>query len=128
MRASKEDLPKTMEMEGATLRETEWGDIHVEYGTFIKEFDVSPFLKGLPDDRCQCPHWGYLIKGKITVKYKDRDEIINAGDSYYMEPGHKGIIGAGAEYIEFSPKEKYKITAQKIMQNMEEMQKQGKLP
>ena len=40
MRGSKADLPKTMEMEGAALREAEWGDMHVEYGTFDKEFDV----------------------------------------------------------------------------------------
>lgn len=123
LRASKEDLPITMEMEGATLREIEWGDIHVEYGSFSKEFDVTPFLKGLPDDRCQCPHWGYLMKGKITVKYKDHEEVIKAGDSYYMAPGHIGVIGAGAEYVEFSPKEEYKLTAQAIMRNMEKMQK-----
>lgn len=123
MRASKTELPIIMEMTGATLREVEWEDIHVEYGTFSKEFDVTPFLKGLPDDRCQCPHWGYLMKGKITVKYKDHEEVINAGDSYYMEPGHTNIIGAGAEYVEFSPKEKYKLTAQAITRNMEQMQK-----
>jgi hypothetical protein len=70
LRASKMDLPKTMEMAGAAIREVEWGDIHVEYGTFEKEFDVTPFLKGLPDDRCQCPHRGYLMKGKITVNTK----------------------------------------------------------
>ncbi|MEJ2240571.1 MAG: hypothetical protein P8Y18_00280 [Candidatus Bathyarchaeota archaeon] len=63
------------------------------------------------------------MKGKITVKYKDHDEIIKAGDSYYMEPGHAVIIGAGAEYEEFSPKEKYKLTAQQITRNMKKMQK-----
>jgi hypothetical protein len=94
LKGSKSDLPKTMEMKGATIREAEWGDIHVEYGTFDKEFDVAPMLKGLPDDRCQTPHWGYVIKGTITVNYKDHLEIINAGDSYYMEPGHTGVIGA----------------------------------
>ena len=32
--------------------------------------DESPF-KGLPDDRCQCPHWGYVSKGSFTVTYLD---------------------------------------------------------
>jgi hypothetical protein len=28
------------------------------------------------DDRCQCPHWGYLLKGSFRVTYLDGpDEI-----------------------------------------------------
>src|SRR5207245_7421707 len=30
--------------------------------------DLAPLLKGLPDDRCQCPHWGFLFKGRIVVR------------------------------------------------------------
>ena len=63
------------------------------------------------------------MKGRITVKYKDHQEVINAGDVYYMKPGHTGIIGAGTEYVEFSPKEKYKLTMEAIKRNMEAMQK-----
>lgn len=123
MRSSKADLPKTMEMEGSIIREAEWGDTHIEYGNFVKEFDVTPLLKGLPDDRCQCPHWGYLIKGNIKLKTKDGEETLKAGDIYYMPPGHTAIIGEGAEYVEFSPKEKYKLTMEAFMRNMEAMQK-----
>src|SRR5205814_1940573 len=30
-----------------------------------------PLLKGLPDDSCQCPHWGYVFAGQLTVRYPD---------------------------------------------------------
>ena len=46
-----------MEMEGSAIRETEWGDMHIEYGNIAKDMDVAPLLKGLPDDMCQSPHW-----------------------------------------------------------------------
>lgn len=40
----------THEGDGYVFRETTWGVMHVEIGTFQKELDVTPFLKGLPDD------------------------------------------------------------------------------
>jgi hypothetical protein len=57
------------------------------------------------------------------LKTKDGEETLKAGDMYYMPPGHTAIIDAGAEYVEFSSKEKYKLTAEAIMRNMKEMEK-----
>jgi ethanolamine utilization protein EutQ (cupin superfamily) len=45
-------------------------------------------MKGLPDDRCQCPHWGYVVNGRLTFRYADREEISEAGDVFYTPPGH----------------------------------------
>ena len=43
--------------------------------------DESPF-RGLPDDRCQCDHWGYLFKGSFRVTYLDGpDEVVRAGEA-----------------------------------------------
>ena len=42
--------------------------------------DMAPLLKGLPDDRCPCPHWGYVIKGAVTFTFADRMETFTAGD------------------------------------------------
>jgi len=33
------------------------------------------FFVGLPDDRCESPHWGYMISGELTFRYADRDEV-----------------------------------------------------
>ena len=43
------------------------------FTSMLEDMDATPFMKGLPDDRCQCPHWGYVIKGKMTARYADRD-------------------------------------------------------
>lgn len=123
MRGSKKDLPKTMDTSEMVMHEAEWGDMHVEFDTAHKKMDVTPLLKGLPNDRCQCPHWGYVLNGRLTIKYKDREEIANAGDAYYMAPEHTAIFDAGTEVVEFSPKDKLKKTMEVIMRNFEAMQK-----
>ena len=47
------------------------------------------FLKGLPDDLCQCPHWGYVLKGTLHLRYKDgREEIARVGDMLVHASGH----------------------------------------
>ena len=44
-------------------------------------------VKGLPDDRCQAPHWGYLFSGKIVVDYGDRRRRSRAGRPTTSSPG-----------------------------------------
>jgi mannose-6-phosphate isomerase-like protein (cupin superfamily) len=123
MRGSKKDLPKTMETSDMVMQEAEWGDLHVEIDTFHKKMDVTPLLKGLPNNMCQCPHWGYVLKGRMHVKYKDHEEVVNAGDAYYLPAGHSAIFEAGSEVLEFSQKDKLKKTMEVIMRNFEAMQK-----
>lgn len=122
MRGSKQDVPVTMENPQATIREVEWSDIHAGFESFHVDVDMSPLLQGLPDNRCQCPHWGYVLKGRIRVQYPNREEILNAGDAYYMAPGHLPFPEAGTEVIEFSPKGDYQKTLEAITRNLMEMQ------
>ena len=63
----------------------------VSFVTFRQDIDATPLLKGLPDDRCQCPHWGYVASGKVTFRYADRDEVFEAGDAFYTPPGHAPV-------------------------------------
>ena len=66
--------------------------------------DFCHLLKGLPHDHCQCPHWGYLLKGKIIVDYQDgKSETVEAGDLYYWPPGHTIRVEGETQYVEFSP-------------------------
>jgi hypothetical protein len=65
----------------------------------------ASMFKGLPDDRCQCPHWGYVLKGKITFRFADGEETYEAGDAYYVPPRHLPVMFEGCELVEFSPTE-----------------------
>lgn len=94
--------------ETAVWRQDEWGEMRVGYETYLKDFDDAELLKGLPDDRCQCPHWGYVLAGKLTVRYADHEDVIPAGEAYYMAPGHTMATEAGTVIIEFSPKEAFR--------------------
>jgi len=121
MRASKKDLPKTMESKELVIQEAEWGDMHVGYETYNEFTDLGPLLEGLPDNRCQSAHWGYVIKGRMLIKYKDHEETISAGDAYYLPPGHIAVLEAGTEIIEFSPKEEYSKTMETVELNLASM-------
>jgi hypothetical protein len=122
MRGSLNDVPVTLEAPEVTIRETEWGGLHVGFETYKETLDLAPLLKSLPDDRCQCPHWGYVIKGRMRVIYADREEVIEAGDAYYLAPGHIPILEAGTQVVEFSPAEEYGKTAEVAVRNYEALQ------
>jgi hypothetical protein len=95
----------------------------VSFVSFREDIDATPLLKGLPDDRCQCPHWGYLTKGRVTFRYGDRDEVFEAGDAFYTPPGHIPVQHEpGSEMVLFSPAEELKATEEAMMKNMQAMQ------
>src|SRR5437762_34935 len=50
----------------------------IHFTTFREDIDATPLLRGLPDDRCQCPHWGYVISGRVTFRYADSEESFEA--------------------------------------------------
>ena len=91
----------------------------VNFTSFREDVDGTPLLKGLPDDRCQCPHWGYVLKGKVGYTYADHEEIIEAGEAYYAPPGHTRQLYAGSEVLEFSPSDELKKTIDVMNRNME---------
>ena len=100
----------------------------VSFTLFREDTDATPLMKGLPDDRCQCPHWGYVIKGKMTARYADRDEVFEAGDAFYTPPGHVPVTNEpGTEFVSFSPSEELRTAETVMMKNMQAMQ-QGSTP
>jgi hypothetical protein len=95
----------------------------VNFTSFREEVDGGPLLKGLPDDRCQCPHWGYVLSGKIKFTYADGEEVFEAGDAFYTPPGHIPVVEeADTEFVMFSPAEELKRTEEAMERNMEAMQ------
>jgi hypothetical protein len=118
MHGSTKDLPKTVDVNEITIFETDWEDIHVNFSVCHRTLDIAPVLKGLPEDLCQCPHWGMILKGRKVVKYRDHDEILNAGDAYYMRPGHSTVTEAGTEWVEFSPSNEFRKTKEAVERNL----------
>ena len=106
-------------MEG---RYEQLGDYMVGFESFREEADATPLFTGLPDDRCQSPHWGYILKGKVTFKYTDHQEVYETGDAYYAPPGHIPVVSAGTDIVEFSPAEEYVRTMEVLTRNLEAMQ------
>ena len=104
-------------------RSEELAGYTVNFVTFRHDIDQTPLLRGMPDDRCQCPHWGYVTRGRLTFRFADHDEVFEAGDAFYLPPGHVGIGNEPeSEYVQFSPNEELREVSTVIMKNLESMQ------
>jgi len=112
MRIDKQDIPAVIEIPGATARQLgDFGDASAQ-GTLAAEYfslaagtDIAPLLRGLDDDACQAPHWGYMISGEVVVTYtggRDADTCAG-GDVFFWPAGHSVRVVEDAEVILFSP-------------------------
>lgn len=90
----------------------------VNFVSFRQDIDGTPLLKGLPDDRCQCPHWGYVLRGSVTYRFADHDEVFRAGDAFYVPPGHAPLADADSEIVQFSPSDELCVVAETMKRNM----------
>ena len=64
-----------------------------------------------------------MTKGRITFRFADHDEVFEAGDAFYVPPGHIGVGNEpDTEYVQFSPSDKLREVSEVIMKNMKEMQ------
>ncbi|HVT22692.1 MAG TPA: cupin domain-containing protein [Mycobacteriales bacterium] len=106
------DIP---ELEG---RYVDLGGYTVGFETFKVDVDPAPLFRGLPDDRCQCPHWGVVVSGNITFRYAGHEETFRAGDAYYAPAGHTPVMTAGTEVVEFSPSEALEQTMAVVEANL----------
>jgi hypothetical protein len=119
-RASKQSAYETEVMEGFEGHYEHFeGGYTVGFESYSADADMAPVFKGLPDDQCQCEHWGYVLKGRIGFRYGDREETYEAGDAYYAPHGHTPILYAGSEVVEFSPTDELEQTLSVVAKNME---------
>ena len=106
MHASTSELPIELQAGEIETHGTTWGDLSVRALDLPPGTDFTPLMVGLPGDRCECPHWGYVLSGSITVRYDDgTEETTRAGELYYWPGGHTGWTDDGVVFVEFSPAE-----------------------
>jgi len=43
---------------------------------------LAPVRATLSTGKCTCPHWGYVISGRVIVRYDDPDEVLGPGDAF----------------------------------------------
>lgn len=98
-------VPLEMKQGAIETRGVDWGEITVRVVDLPPGIDFTPMFKGLPGDLCQCPHWGYVQRGEIHVRYADgTEEVTRASELYYWPGGHTGWSGPeGVAFLEFSP-------------------------
>ena len=115
--ANRDELPLQEIVPGYSTRLADWGGITVAFESAKTGQDASSLVKGLPDDRCQAPHWGYLFTGRIVADYGDRQETIVAGQAYYVAPGHKVIFEEDSDALEFTPTAELEKTFEAVRRN-----------
>jgi hypothetical protein len=74
-----------------------------------------PSTRGFAGRSCQSPHWGVVLKGRLTFTYAGGVEVIEAGEAYYAPPGHTPAAAPGTETVEFSPTDDLQKTMAVVM-------------
>ena len=95
------------------------GGYSVCFESHTADADLAGLFRGLPDDRAQLPRWGYVISGRTGFRFADREELYEAGDAYYVPPGHTPVHYAGAEIVEFSPTDALGRTIPVVLGNLQ---------
>lgn len=117
MRVAKEKVEVRMEIPGVVIRQrTNFGDVRGyerisgEYFTLAAGVDTTALFVGLDGDRCQCPHWGFVLRGQITTTNAlGAEETVRADDLFFWPPGHNVRVDADAEIVMFSPEREHSV-------------------
>lgn len=115
MHVPKDDVDVKMNIPGAVIRQrTEFGSakgldtISAEYFSLSAGVDTTPLFEGLEGDLCQCPHWGFVVRGQLTTTdAKGMTETVKSNDLFYWPPGHNVKVDEDAEIVMFSPQREH---------------------
>ncbi len=116
--ANKMSTPVSVDLPVLQGRYAELDGYTVGFETYPEDVDPGALFVGLPNDRCQCAHWGVVQSGQVTFRWADHEETYGAGDAYYVPPGHLPLITAGTSLVEFSPSEGLQQTMAVVEANL----------
>ena len=126
MRVAKDEVDVRMNIPGAVIRQrTDFGDVRGfdrisgEYFTLRAGVDTTPLFQGLEGDLCQCPHWGFVVRGRITTTDAlGNQETVSANDLFYWPPGHNVRVDEDAEIIMFSPEHEHSRVIEHMLEKV----------
>ena len=111
---NRDNVPVTIKDNNVELRLSEASDLSVSFVRLQQGTDLAPALAGLPGDLCPCPHWGYMLKGRLAMKTRAGDEVYEAGQAFYWPPGHAPRAIEDCEYVDFSPTQEFAVVIRHI--------------
>jgi hypothetical protein len=115
MRAiARTDLPMAIEGNGVEFRAGPAGENTIAWVRLPAGADLRPALEGLPGGLCQCPHWGYMISGRLVMHTADGDSTFRAGEAFYWAPGHAPEAVEDCEYLDVSPTEELGVVVRHL--------------
>jgi hypothetical protein len=117
---NRDELPVAIDTHGVEIRAREVGDMTMLFYRFAKGSDLRADLQGLPDNSCSCPHWGYVLKGKLRIHTRTGATEVTAGQAFYVEPGHWPEALEDTEMVEVSPNKELRAVGEHIVKHMAE--------
>lgn len=99
--AAKESASLGLSEKGIDTRTARLGDVLVAFERWPAG-DFSDLCEGLPSNACEASHWGYTPKGRWRVRTADGEEVIEAGQAYFLPPGHTFEVLEPVELVEFT--------------------------
>ena len=118
-KASRAEASEHVESEGFAGDYAEVEGTTIGWERYDADADPSELFRGLPDDRCQCPHWGVVLKGELIYEEADGSVTsIGEGEAYAVRPGHIPQFRTGTEIVEFSPTAELAKTMEVVTRNL----------
>nr|WP_228534059.1 hypothetical protein [Nocardia sp. BSTN01] len=80
--------------------------MEVGFTTVHTPVDCTDIYQNLPGGVCPCPHFGYIISGRLRCTYPGTDipdEVAGPGEVYYFPAGHVLVYDEPTNAIEFNP-------------------------
>jgi hypothetical protein len=102
------DIPVVIQDGAVELRVKDVDGLMVGFVRLPAGADLRPATTGLPGDLCTCPHWGYMLKGRVRMHTADGHQDFVAGEAFHWAAGHAPEALEDSEYVDFSPADEFR--------------------
>jgi hypothetical protein len=100
-------VPVAIKDDAVEVRLAEVGELTCAFIRLAAGTDLGPALVGLEGDSCPCPHWGYMLEGRLLMRVPGGDQTYEAGQAFYWAPGHAPYALTDCAYVDFSPTKEF---------------------